>query len=164
MMVVEQIFSQEVIDQLEFWLAKYPADQRQSAVIPGLHVLQNAHGGFLTTSLMDSLADYIGMPKIAVYEVATFYGMYDLSPVGKHKLNVCNNISCMLNGAGEIIEHISKRLNIKPGETTKDGRITLKTVECQGACCGAPMLEVDEVFYEKLTTVAVDKIIDNLES
>ena len=163
-MVVEQSFSQEIIDQLEFWLAKYPGDQRQSAVIPGLHVLQNMQGGFLTTDLMDSLAAYIGMPKIAVYEVATFYGMYDLSPVGKHKVNVCDNISCMLNGAGEIIDHISKRLSIKPGETTKDGQITLKTVECQGACCGAPMLEVDEVFYEKLTTEAVDKIIDNLES
>ena len=163
-MTVEQSFSQEIMDQLEFWLAKYPTDQRQSAVIPGLHVLQNRNDGFLTTSLMDSLAAYIGMPKIAVYEVATFYGMYDLNPVGKHKLNVCDNISCMLNGAGEIIKHISKRLEIKPGETTKDGRITLKTVECQGACCGAPMLEVDEVFYENLTTEAVDKIIDNLES
>jgi NADH-quinone oxidoreductase subunit E len=164
MMEVEQRFSQEIIDQLEFWLAKYPADQRQSAVIPGLHVLQNAHDGFLTTSLMDSLATYIGMPKIAVYEVATFYGMYDLNPVGKHKVNVCDNISCMLNGSSDIIDHISKRLNIKLGETTKDGLITLRAVECQGACCGAPMLEVDEVFYEKLTTEAVDKIIDNLES
>ncbi|MDA7742016.1 NAD(P)H-dependent oxidoreductase subunit E [Francisellaceae bacterium] len=163
-MLAEQVFSQKVIDQLEFWLAKYPKDQRQSAVIPGLHILQDENGGFLTTVLMDQLADYIGMPEIAVYEVATFYGMYDLEVVGKNKINVCDNISCVLNGANEIIEHISSRLSIKPGETTEDGRITLKRVECQGACCGAPMLEVNQKFYENLTIESVDKIIDSLEA
>lgn len=158
-----ELFSKEVQDKLEWWLAKYPADQRGSAIIPGLHVVQDAHNGSLTTALMDDLAAYLRVERADVYEVATFYGMYDLNPVGRHKLNVCDNISCMLNGAGEIIKHIEKRLNIKKGQTTADGRITLRTVECQGACCGAPMLEVDKVFYENLTIEKVDAIIDGLE-
>ncbi len=161
---VNEIFSdQNVLDQLEKWVAKYPKEQRQSAVIPGLHVIQKANGGHLTVELMQKLAAYLDMPEASVYEVATFYGMYDLTPVGRHKLNVCDNISCMLNGAETIIQHIENRLGVKVGQTTQDGRVTLRTVECQGACCGAPMLEVDEVFYENLTPEKVDQIIDSLE-
>lgn len=158
-----ELFSKAVQEKLEWWLAKYPAEQRRSAIIPGLHVVQESNGGYLTTEIMNDLADYLRVERADVYEVATFYGMYDLKPVGRHKLNVCDNISCMLNGAGELIKHIEKRLNIKKGQTTADGRITLSTVECQGACCGAPMLEVDKVFYENLTIEKVDAIIDGLE-
>ncbi|MCF6764305.1 NAD(P)H-dependent oxidoreductase subunit E [Thiotrichales bacterium 19S3-7] len=159
----KNIFSEDIERKLHHWVKKYPEDQKCSAVIPALHILQDYHGGYLTVDLMDSLAVYLEMPNISVYEVATFYSMYDLKEVGRHKLNVCTNISCMLNGAKDIIHHIEKRLGIKPGETTADGRITFREVECQGACCGAPMLEVDKQFYENLTPEKVDQIIDNLE-
>ena len=112
---------------------------------------------------MEKLAQYLEVPQASVYEVATFYSMYDLQEVGRHKLNVCTNLSCMLNGAKKIMTHIENRLGIKAGETTADGRITLRSVECQGACCGAPMLEVDKVFYENLSIAKVDQIIDSLE-
>jgi NADH-quinone oxidoreductase subunit E len=163
-MLKQNFFSEEVIEQLEVWLKKYPKDQRRSAVIPGLHVLQDHNKGSLTTELMNQLASYLGVSEVSVYEVATFYGMYNLSTVGKHQINICNNISCKLRGADEIVGHVSNKLGIKPGETTKDNKFTLRTVECQGACCGAPMMEVGKVFYEKVTCASVDKIIDGLES
>jgi NADH-quinone oxidoreductase subunit E len=157
------IFPPEIENQLEHWLAKYPEDQRQSAVIPGLHIIQEYNGGHLTTELMDKLAEYIGMPRISVYEVATFYSMYHHEPVGRHVISLCTNISCMLNGAEKISAHIQNKLGIRPGETTSDGRITLKIVECMGACCGAPMLEVDKVYHENLTFEKVDQLLDALE-
>lgn len=157
-----KIITKDIAEKLEWWLAKYPEDQRQSAVIPGLHVLQDKNGGHLTVEVMDELAEYIGMPKIAVYEVATFYGMYEHQPIGRHKVNICTNISCMLNGSREIIAHIEKKLGIKMGQSTEDGRFTLRTVECQGACCGAPMLEVDKEFHENLTIEKVDQLLDKL--
>lgn len=159
----KNIFPEEIEKKLHQWVKKYPENQRQSAVIPGLHILQDYNGGYLTVDLMDRLASYLDMAKIEVYEVATFYSMYDLEKVGRHKLNVCTNISCMLNGAGEIVDYIEKRLGIKLGQTTSDGRITFRQVECQGACCGAPMLEVDKQFYENLTPAKVDQILDALE-
>ena len=156
-------FPAEITAQLEHWLTRYPKNQRQSAVIPGLHILQDYNGGYLTTRLMEQLAHFLEIPVASVYEVATFYSMYELEPVGRHKVNVCDNISCLLKGAKEIIAHIEKKLGITTGQTTKDGRITLQSVECQGACCGAPMLEVDKVFYENLTIDKVDQILADLE-
>ena len=155
--------SAEVIAKLEKVIAKFPADKKRSAILEGLHILQDNNGGYLTDELQVALADYLGVSKVDVFEVATFYIMYERSPVGRHKLHLCTNVSCMLNGAYDLLKHIENRLGIKVGETTKDGRITLKEVECQGACAGSPMLEVDKVFHENLTIATVDKIIDGLE-
>ena len=156
-------FPPEVTAQLESWLTRYPKNQKQSVIIPGLHILQDYNGGYLTTELMAQLAHFLEVPETSVYEVATFYSMYQLKPVGRHKLNVCDNISCLLKGAKDIITHIERKLGISTGQTTSDGRITLQSVECQGACCGAPMLEVDKVFYENLTIDKVDQILTALE-
>ncbi|QWU99183.1 NADH-quinone oxidoreductase subunit NuoE [Francisella salimarina] len=162
-MSLVDLISPQAKEDIDRVLSKFPADQRRSAILEGLHILQDQNGGYLTDDLQTALAEYLQVSKVDVYEVATFYCMYELKPVGRHKLNLCTNVSCMLNGAYDILAHIEKKLGIKPGETTKDGRITLKEVECQGACCGSPMLEVDKVFYENLTIEKVNQIIDSLE-
>ncbi|MFT6834595.1 MAG: NADH-quinone oxidoreductase subunit E [Francisellaceae bacterium] len=159
----KSIFSKDITSKINWWLAKYPKDQRQSAVIPGLHLLQDENGGHLTTELMDQLAEFIGMPNVSVYEVSKFYSMYEHEAIGKHKLNICTNISCMLRGSKEIITHIENKLDIKMGQSTADGKFTLRAVECQGACCGAPMLEVGKQFHENLTIEKVDKLLEGLE-
>ncbi len=161
--VREQLFSSEIRQQIDNWVAKYPADQAQSAVIPALHILQEYNSGWLSKELMDDLAEYLDMPAIGVYEVATFYSMYALEPVGKHKVNICTNISCMLNGSEEIVAHFEQRLGIKLGQTTDDGKVTLQEVECLGACCGAPMLQLNKDYHEYLTTEKVDQLLDGLE-
>ncbi|MCG5535369.1 NADH-quinone oxidoreductase subunit NuoE [Ectothiorhodospira mobilis] len=149
--------------EIDDWLARYPQDQRQSAVLGALRAVQHEHG-HLTTELMDAVADYIGMPEIAVYEVASFYSMFELEPVGHHTISVCTNVSCMLRGADQILAHLEKRLGIRLGETTPDGRFFLKREEeCLAACCGAPMMQVDHVYYEHLTPEKVDEILDSLE-
>ncbi|MCU7938227.1 MAG: NADH-quinone oxidoreductase subunit NuoE [gamma proteobacterium symbiont of Bathyaustriella thionipta] len=148
------------IDQ---WVAKYPADQKQSAVMAALRIVQDQNGGWLTTALMDAVADYLDMDKIHVYEVATFYSMYEHKPVGKHKICVCTNISCMVCGSGEIVEHLEDKLDIKMGGTTEDNRFTLKEVECLGACSGAPMIQIGENYYENLDAERIDKILDELK-
>ena len=158
------LIAEEARRKIDQWLAKYPEDRRQSAVLPALTIVQEENGGWLTTELMDAVADYLGMPPIAVYEVATFYSMFDLEPVGRHKITVCNNISCMLCGGDEIIRHIEEKLGIKVGETTPDGKFTLKREEeCLAACAGAPMMAVDGHYYEHLTPDKVDAILDGLE-
>ena len=162
-MSLVNMVSAEILGEIDRVISKFPVDQKRSAILEGLHILQDNNGGFLTDDLQNALADYLGVSKVDVYEVSTFYIMYERSPVGRHKLNLCTNASCMLNGAYDILKHIENKLGIKKGETTKDGRITLKEVECQGACCGSPMLEVDKVFHENLTIAKVDKIIDSLE-
>ena len=153
----------EVRQEIDRWIAKYPDDWRQSAVMPALMVVQDANGGSLTEALMDQVADYLGMPPIAVYEVATFYSMYELKPVGKHKICVCTNVSCMVCGSDSIVEHLSERLGIGFGEITQDGRFSLKEVECLGACGGAPMMQIGKQYYENLTPELVDSILDGLE-
>ena len=154
----------EAIQELEVWLAKYPAEKRRSAVMAGLMIAQKNNKGYLTQELMDAVADYLGIPHVAAYEVATFYTMYNLEPVGEHVINVCNNISCMLRGCDELIAHLEKRLGIKTGQTTSDNKITLRTVECAGACAGAPMCEIDEVYYEHLTEEKLDSLVDKILS
>ena len=128
-----------------------------------LRIVQDANGGYLTNELMDAVAEYLEMPTISVYEVGTFYSMYEHKPVGKHKICVCTNISCMLCGSDKVVQHINKKLNISFGETTKDGRFTLKEVECLGACCGAPMMQIGKDYYENLTSDKIDQILDQLD-
>jgi len=157
------LLSEHVREQIEFWLAKYPSDQRRSAVLGALRAVQHEHG-YLTTELMDAVAAYLGLPEIAVYEVGTFYSMFELEPVGRHTISVCTNVSCMLCGGDEIRAYVEAKLGIKAGESTPDGRFFLKQEEeCLAACAGAPMMQVDHRYYEDLTPEGVDQILDNLE-
>jgi NADH-quinone oxidoreductase subunit E len=149
--------------EIDRWIAKYPPEQRQSAVMAALRIVQDQNGGWLTNELMDAVAEYLGMPAISVYEVATFYSMYELEPVGRHKICVCTNISCMLCGSDQIVSHLENKLGIKLGETTPDKRYTLKEVECLGACCGAPMFQIGNSYYEDLTPEKVDEILAKLD-
>lgn len=161
MIVVLSQQSKRAIDQ---WLTKFPPNQRQSAVIFALKVVQKENGGWLTEALMDAVAAYLEMPKIAVYEVASFYSLFELKPVGRHKLCVCTNVSCLLRGSEENIQHLKKRLRIDFGETTPDGQFTLKEVECLCACGGAPVMQVNDHYYENLTPEKIDEILTALES
>ncbi len=157
--LIEEASRQEI----DRWIAKYPADRRQAAVMAALRIVQDQNGGWLTTDLMDAVAEYLEMPPIEVYEVATFYSMYELQPVGRHKICVCTNISCMLCGSEEVVAHLEKRLGIRLGETTPDGRFTLKEVECLGACVEAPMFQIGNTYYGNLTPERIDEILDALD-
>ncbi|OGT34579.1 MAG: NADH dehydrogenase [Gammaproteobacteria bacterium RIFCSPHIGHO2_02_FULL_39_13] len=155
--------SKETKQHIDHWLTKYPADQRRSAVVASLLAAQEQNGGYLTNEAVNVVADYLRIPHIEAYEVATFYDMYNLKPIGKHKIAVCTNISCMLRGSDEIIAHLKKRLNIAPGETTADGKFTLCEVECMAACGGAPMCQVDDKEYvENLTREKIDEVLERL--
>ena len=153
----------EVKAEIDQWLQKYPADQKQSAVLAALHAVQHREG-WLQNAHMDAVARYLGMPPVSVYEVGTFYSMLELKPVGRNMVSICTNISCMLCGADNIVEHIESKLGVKLGETTPDGRITLKVEEeCLAACAGGPMMAVDGHYHENLTPARVDEILDALE-
>ena len=156
------MLSKESLDQIRREIAKYPPDQKQSAVMAALRIAQEEHG-WLSVPLMDYVAELLGMRPIAVYEVATFYSMYDLKPVGKHKISLCTNVSCMLCGSDTLVNHLQKRLGIKLGETTPDGKVTLKEVECLGACGGAPMFQIGKNYYENLTPQKIDEILASLD-
>ena len=158
-----ELLSADSLAHIDRWIAKYPADQKQSAVMAGLRIAQEQNGGWLTDELIQAVAAYLDMDTIAAYEVATFYSMYERNPVGKHKICVCTNISCMLCGSDEVVAHLENRLGIKLGETTEDGRFTLKEVECLGACVNAPMFELNKQYYEKLTPQTIDAILDGLD-
>ena len=149
--------------EIDRWVAKYPAEWKQSAVMSALRIAQDQNGGWLSTELMDAVAEYLEMDPIAVYEVASFYSMYELEPVGRHKICVCTNISCQLRGADEVVSHLTKRLGIGLGESTADGRYTLKEVECLGACGGAPMFQIGHDYYENLTPAKIDEILEKLD-
>ncbi|MDH3840642.1 MAG: NAD(P)H-dependent oxidoreductase subunit E [Chromatiales bacterium] len=156
--------SQHARDVIDHWVAKFPEGQQRSAIIAALREVQHDNQGFLTPELMDAVAEYLDLPPIQVYEVATFYSMFETRPVGRHHVSVCTNISCMLCGSDDIVAHVEKKLGIKTGESTADGRIFLKQEEeCLAACNGAPMMMVDHVYYENLTPQKVDEILDNLE-
>ena len=158
------LLSSHTIEEIEDWLKRYPADQRKSAVLAALTAVQHQNKGFLTTELMDAVADYIGMAKIEVYEVASFYSMYELNPVARHNVAVCTNVCCMLMGSDSIVNHLENKLNIKMGESTEDGRVYLKVEEeCLAACAGGPMMQVDHKYYTDLTPEKVDEIIDGLD-
>lgn len=157
------LLTDAVLKEIDVWTAKYPADKKQSAVMSALRIVQDQNRGFLTEDLMDAVAEYLDMRPIAVYEVATFYSMYELEPVGKHKICVCTNISCMLCGSDTVAGHFAKKLGIKFGETTVDGRFTLKEVECLGACVNAPMVQIGDVYYENLTEEKIDQVLAALD-
>jgi NADH-quinone oxidoreductase subunit E len=155
--------SAHVREEIDRWVAKFPPDRKRSAVISALHAVQHENDGFLTSDLMDAVAAYLGLAPIHVYEVATFYSMFETKPVGRHHVSVCTNISCMLRGSQEVVDHVEKKLGIKTGESTPDGRIYLKREEeCLAACTGAPMMMVDHVYHENLTPESIDKILDEL--
>ncbi len=157
-----ELLSAEAIAQMDLELAKYPESGRRSAVMAGLMIAQVENKGHLTEELMKAVADYIRIPHMAAFEVATFYSMYSLNEVGNYVINVCTNISCALRGSDEVMAHLKQRLDIGPGETTKDKKFTIREVECLGACAGAPMFEVDRVYHENLTSEKIDEILDRL--
>lgn len=157
------LFTPEIRAEIDGEISKYPAEWRQSACMAALRIVQEDNGGWLTEQLMDDVAVYLDMPNIAVYEVATFYSMYELKPVGRHKVCVCTNVSCMINGSDRIVEHLENRVDAKLGSTSADGKYTLKEVECLGACGGAPMMQIGKQYYENLTPEIVDSILDGLE-
>lgn len=160
----EGVLSKHVCDVIDEWVKKYPEGRQRSAVFAALREVQHENSGYLTVPLMDAVAAYLKLEPIKVYEVASFYSMFETKPVGRHSISVCTNISCMLRGADGIVEHIEKKLGIKTGESTKDGRFYLKCEEeCLAACAGAPMMMVDHVYYENLTPENVDQVLEKLK-
>ena len=160
---MNQLLTSETKEEMDHWLNKFPKGKQRSAIIGSLHAAQHQNSGFLTSELMDAVADYLDVPKIHVYEVASFYSMFQTKKVGKHEISVCTNISCMLRGSDEILNHIEKKLSIKVGESTADGNIFLKKEEeCLAACTGAPMMMVDHVYIENLDIKKVDEVINKL--
>jgi len=163
-MSADTLLSEHVREEIEHWKARFPEDRQRSAVIGALHAVQHENDGYLTPELMDAVAEYLELPNLHVYEVATFYSMFQTKPVGRHNVAICTNVSCMLRGAEEIVEHVESRLGVKLGESTGDGRIYLKREEeCLAACCGAPMMMVNHKYYENLTPEQVDEILDGLD-
>jgi len=153
--------SAHVREEIDHWVAKFPEGRHRSAVIAALHAAQHENGGFLTPELMTAVAEYLKLPPIQVFEVASFYSMFETKPVGRHSISVCTNISCMLRGGEDILAHVEKRLGIKAGHSTPDGKFYLKVEEeCLAACCGAPMMMVDHVYHENLTPQAVDDVLE----
>ncbi|MFO1351151.1 MAG: NAD(P)H-dependent oxidoreductase subunit E [Gammaproteobacteria bacterium] len=158
------VLSEHTRAEIDHWLAKFPPDHKQSALLAALRAAQHDNGGYLTAEILDAVADYLGLAPITVYEVASFYSMYELKPVGRHSISVCTNISCMLCGADDIVAHIERKLGIKTGESTADRKFYLKREEeCLAACSFAPLMQIDHVYYERLTPAKVDEILDKLE-
>lgn len=153
-------FSQEKLNKVKDIMARYPEGKQKSALIPVLHLAQEENGGWLDTATMDHVAELLNILPIEVYEVATFYTMFNLKPVGKYVFEVCRTGPCMLNGSDQIIDYIKEKLSIKEGETTPDGLFTLKPAECLGACGYAPMMQLGKHYREHLTKEKVDAIID----
>ncbi|PCI06738.1 MAG: NAD(P)H-dependent oxidoreductase subunit E [Gammaproteobacteria bacterium] len=156
--------SAHVREEIDNLLSHFPVDQKKSALLGALNLVQHENKGFLTKALMIAVADYLELAKIEVYEVASFYSMYELEPVARNNVAICTNISCMLMGSQTIVDHVEKKLNIKIGESTDDDRIYLKQEEeCLAACAGGPMMQVNHIYYENLTPEKVDEILDSLE-
>lgn len=153
-------FSQEKLDKVQEIISRYPEGKQKSALLPVLHMAQQEHGGWLDVETMDYVASLLQLKPVEVYEVATFYSMYNLKPVGKFIFEVCQTGPCMLRGSDDIIAYIGHKLNIKDGETTPDGLFTLKVVECLGACGYAPMMQLGKVYKEHLTKEKIDRIIE----
>ena len=151
-------------EEIDKWLAKFPEGRQRSAVIAALHAVQHDNQGYLTEPLMTAVARYLDLPAIQVFEVAAFYSMFETKPVGRHSVSFCTNISCMLRGSDDLLAHAERKLGIKQGESTPDGRIYLKPEwECLAACDGGPMMMVDHHYHENLTSDRVDEILDGLE-
>ena len=150
------------IAEIEQEIAKYPTDHKASAIMAGLRIAQEQHG-WLAPELIAEVADLVGVPSVRAMEVAPFYSMYHLQPVGRHVISLCTNLSCMLRGSDSIVGYLQQRLGIGLGGTTEDGKFTIKEVECLAACGGAPMLQIDKDHYENLTPERVDEILEGLD-
>jgi len=149
---------------IDHWVAKFPPEHKRSALIQAVIAAQHQNGGWVSRDMIEAVADYLELPPVWAFEVASFYSMIDEKPVGRHKVNICTNISCWLNGAEDMVSHIENKLGVKLGETTSDDRITLIVEEeCIAACCGAPAMVVDGHYHENLDTDKIDKILDGLE-
>jgi len=160
----DAVLSEHTLREIDRWLAKFPADRRRSAVIAALREAQHQNHGYLTTPLMDAVAEYIGLPAIQVYEVASFYSMFETRPCGRVHVSICTNISCMLRGSDEIVAAVEQHLGIRTGESTPDGRIYLKREEeCLAACNNAPMMMVDHVYHENLTPESAIRVLDGVK-
>ena len=162
-MKTKDLFPKNIIKEIDIVRSKFPEDKSKSAIIESLLLIQHENNGFLSDELIASLANYLNINKIDVYEVATFYSMFNLKPVGKITISVCTNVSCMLRNSDGIVDHIEKKLKIKIGESTKDNKFYLKDeMECLAACNGAPMMQVNHINYENLTFEKVDNILDEI--
>jgi NADH-quinone oxidoreductase subunit E len=158
------VLSGHTREEIDHWVAKFPPGRQRSAVLSALRAVQEQNQGFLTPALMDAVAAHLQLPPIQVYEVASFYSMFETHPCGRHHVSVCTNISCMLRGGAELEAHVERKLGIRAGQSTPDGRIFLKREEeCLAACTGAPMMMVDHVYHEHLTPETVDQILDALK-
>jgi NADH-quinone oxidoreductase subunit E len=158
------VLTEETRREIDRWLAKFPPDRGRSAVLAALRAAQHQNHGWLTTGLMDSVAAYLGLPPIQVYEVASFYSMFETKPAGRVHVSVCTNISCMLCGADRIVEAVEKHLGIKTGQSTPDGKFYLKREEeCLAACNNAPMMMVDHVYHENLTPESAVQVLDSVK-
>ena len=162
--MIYDILSENVRKEIDSIRTKFPNDKNKSSIIESLLVIQHDNGGYLNEEFMGALAQYLNVQKIDVYEVATFYSMFNLKPVGKNTISVCTNVSCMLRDSDQIVEYIEKKLKIKIGQSTKDNKFYLKDeMECLAACNGAPMMQVNHVNYENLTFEKIDKILDGIK-
>jgi NADH-quinone oxidoreductase subunit E len=157
-------FSAESEVLIQNLMKRYPEGRQKSALIPALHIAQAEFDGWLSAPVMDKIAEMLSIKPIEVYEVASFYSMFNLKPVGKCLIEICRTSSCWLRGANDVVAHVEKRLGIKDGETTADGKFTLKTVECLGSCGTAPMLQIGEQFHENLTLEKVDELINKYQA
>lgn len=157
------LLSTEIREAIDRWSLRYPPDKKRSSVFEALRLVQEENKGSLTTDLMDAVADHLGLPKIEVYEVATFYTLYNLNPVGKNTINLCTNLSCSLCDSEKILSHLKNRLGIDLHQTTPDGKFTLREVECLGACINAPVMQIGKTYYENLTPEKVDEILAELK-
>ena len=159
------MLSKESITEINDWVARYPREQKRSAVLAALRIAQHQLGGYLTVPIMDEVATLLEIPKIAVYEAATFYSLYETKPVGKNVISVCTNLSCMLVGGNELLRHLEHKLGITAGNSTEDGLVYLKEEEeCLAACCDAPALQVNHRYYTKVSKSDVDSILSSLSN
>jgi NADH-quinone oxidoreductase subunit E len=158
------LLTEHTRQEIDAWVARFPAGRQRSAVLSALRFVQEQNNGFLTPELMEAVAQYLTLPPIQVFEVASFYSMFETQPCGRHHVSVCTNIACMLNGSDDVVAYVEKKLGIKTGESTADGRIFLKREEeCLAACTGAPMMMVDHHYYEHLTPEKIDGVLDKLK-
>ena len=158
------VLSDKTRAHIDHWLTKFPPDRKRSAVLQGLHAAQEQNQGWLSDELIAAVAKYLDLPFVWAYEVATFYSMFETEKVGRNNVAICTNISCWLNGADDIVRHCEKKLGIKHGESTPDGRVYLKREEeCLAGCAGAPMMVINGHYHERLTLDQVDALLDGLE-
>lgn len=158
------VLSEALRAKLDDWNLRYPPEQKRSGIFEALRLVQEQNQGSLTVELMDAVASYLDIPNISVYEVATFYSLYNLQPVGRHVIDVCTNISCSLNGSNRIVDHLKNTLKIGFNETTKDNQFTLREVECLGACVAPPVCQIGKQYYENLSPEKIDAILAALSN